>query len=196
MYDYTLFGCSSSSALISPQQPSQRSFVHRHNEHVEAATYPLPGRSSVVICPSFRVRACLQSLVRVLLDPAAGRRASKFWGTEVLSHPILAAATDWLARIVSILITCEGEGRQRHWARVCPSSGDMRPLFGAASKGSVATVAVLLAAGADELARDNQRQRAGDYAGLRLPADDVYADGKTSAFSGSLERAPAFRARS
>lgn len=68
--------------------------------------------------------------------------------------------------------------------------------FSAASRGSIPTVAVLLAAGADEQARDDDGHRASDFAGMSLPTDEINAASKTSAVKRTLERAPAFRARS
>ena len=135
-----------------------------------------------------------QSMVRMLLDATAGRRAGKFWGTEALSLAIIVAAGEGLAKIVQMLVTSEGASRQQHWARVRVS--DMSALFSAASRGSVPTVAVLLAAGADELARDNDGQRASDYAGMTLPVGGAAAASKTSAVKRTLQRGAAFRARS
>lgn len=135
-----------------------------------------------------------QGVVRLLLDAAAGRRAGKFWGAEVLSYAVVVAAGEGLAKIVRMLVTAEGEGRQQHWARARLS--DMPALFSAASRGSIPTVAVLLAAGADEQARDDDGHRASDFAGMSLPTDEINAASKTSAVKRTLERAPAFRARS
>lgn len=130
----------------------------------------------------------------MLLDATPGRRAGKVWGTEAFSHAVILAGGRGLAKIVNMLIKAEGEGRQRHWARV--NVGDMMPLFGAAVIGSFTTVGVLLAAGADENTRDADGHPASDYAAMGLPAHDTSADSKASAVKRTLQRAPAYRARS
>lgn len=135
-----------------------------------------------------------QRMIRMLLDATPGRRAGNVWGTEAFSHAIILAGGRGLAKTAHMLITAEGEGRQRRWARV--NVGDMMPLFGAAVLGSFTTVGVLLAAGADENTRDADGHPAGDYAAMGLPAGDTSAGSKASAVKRTLQRAPAYRARS
>eukprot|EP00752_Nemacystus_decipiens_P006567 g5913.t1 len=135
-----------------------------------------------------------EGLVRIMLDAVAGRRAGKFWGAEALSHAVVMAASDGCAKIVKMLVTAEGESRQQHWARARRS--DMSALCHAALSGSATTVAVLLAAGADELAGDNDGHRASDYAGMSLREGKINKRERTSAVKRTLARAPAHRARS
>lgn len=99
-------------------------------------------------------------------------------------------------RILQILLNMEGEDREHHWARSYTKCRTM--LHWAVSVGNLATMSVLLAAGADETATTANSQGHSPYdyiapcscrTGERDPADEA-------ARARMLDRGPAFRARS
>lgn len=129
----------------------------------------------------------------MLLD-ASPERLEDFWGTDNVAYAIELGAGHGLAEMVNILLSAEGEDRQQYWAKA--RSTNIPAILRAAACGSAPTIGVLLAAGADEQTLGNDGRCASEYAGIMLPVDNTTTDGKISAVRRTLERAPAYRARS
>lgn len=104
------------------------------------------------------------------------------------------ASQQRMPRILDALLGVEGERRKKHWAREI--AGNIPILHHACMYGSLPTVAVCLAAGADEKFVNSTGMRAGDIAGIYAPPNKKNQDRLGAAIRRKLDRGPAFRARS
>ena len=116
-------------------------------------------------------------------------------GANVVASSLRVAVDQGFAKIVRMLLDAQGESQREHWAN---SRFNGNPALALAScYGSLATVNVLLAAGADETAVcDVGGAIASDVIGLMPPGGERASKKKSAAIFRSLERGPAYRARS
>lgn len=89
-----------------------------------------------------------------------------------------------LARILNVLLGVEGEGRKQYWAREI--AGNIPILRHAAMYGSLATVQVCLAAGADENFVNATGMTAADLGGMYAPSNTKNADKLSAAICGNF----------
>eukprot|EP00752_Nemacystus_decipiens_P008311 g7429.t1 len=150
-----------------------------------------------------------EGVVRIMISSKSNLDA--VGGRLILPRAMCLATFEDRARILHLLLNVEGEGRRQFWARQVPRfAGDKRnvpalrvasieglsSLHRAASHGAFRSVRLLLAAGADEMARDPLGHRASDGLGATMPPGAKDPGMKCAAVARELRRAPAFRARS
>lgn len=113
---------------------------------------------------------------------------------SVIPSALFFAVNCRQARILDKLVSVEGEKRRRYWANFNLKE-NMPILNVGAGQANPAIVGVLLAAGADEMATHPGIVRASDFVDAREPVDEGDAENR-AAIHRTLERGPAFRARS
>ena len=152
-----------------------------------------PASAEKDMCPLVAaVRENHRKVVEVLLSDN-GMQA--IGGSEAIPRALgaAAAARKGRAGIVRMLLLAEGEERQQHWARCCYKEDPV--LHCAVSFGNISAARVLLAAGADEMAENDEGRWAREVIGFNAPS--LQRDpAKKGAIVRMLERGPAFRARS
>ena len=124
-------------------------------------------------------------------------------GGRLLLPQVMCLATfEDRARILHVLLNVEGEDRWQFWAREIPrfagdkATEDLSSLHRAASHGAFRSMRLLLAAGADEMARDPFGFRASAGIGVAMPPSAKDPSKRCATVARELKRAPAFRARS
>ncbi|CAM9953140.1 unnamed protein product [Scytosiphon promiscuus] len=127
-------------------------------------------------------------VVRVLLTPGGMEAIGGAW---VIPNSITTAASQGRARIVHLLIGVEGDERRGYWSRVQANGFSM--LHDAAGGGHLATLSVLLSAGASEEALGANGMSAADMAESYLPTEERSTK-RSKAVRRVLARGPAFRA--
>lgn len=145
-------------------------------------------------CPlKYAVYGEHEKVVEVLLDRGLGALGGS---SLVLPPSILNAVLNSRARILHKLLSAEGEDRRAFWAN--HTSGGIGPnLFRATSLSSLSVVGVLMANGANENTCDLDGRDARDYVGLKSESGQALDPEQTNAaIRRTLERGPAFRARS
>lgn len=117
-------------------------------------------------------------------------------GMQAISVAVEAAIEDRRPACLRMLLAAKvGAGvGEEYWANKTLKRARVPPLHSAAAVGSLATVRMLLAAGADETALSSDGKRACDCIGRRTRGDRDAA--REAAIGRMLERGPAFRARS
>ncbi|CAN0027811.1 unnamed protein product [Ectocarpus sp. 4 AP-2014] len=152
-----------------------------------------PASAEKDMCPLVAaVRENHQEVVRVLLTD---RGMEAIDGPDVIPRAVGAAASSrkGSASIVRMLLCAEGHEREVHWAR-CRYKEDP-VLHCAVSFGNISATRVLLAAGADETAENEDGRPAREVVGFNAPS--LQRDpAKKGAIVRMLERGPAYRARS
>ena len=129
-----------------------------------------------------------EPILRTLL-----RHLEVLGGAVAVRSALEAAVVKRRTRLLALLLRSEGEELQRSWAR-SRVLGEGRLLHGAASRGTVGMLSVLLAAGADEAQLDDHGRTASEVVGTVTLIDDDPAEHRAK--RRVLRRAPAFRARS
>ncbi len=125
---------------------------------------------------------------RVLVETGLGA----IGGLEMIPHGIVYALKH--PRIVELLLEVEGEDRRQHWA-TCWLQG-LQMLHYAAAYCALSSIPVLLALGADETSTEKLRgQTAIDVIGVKLPPSEI-DEALEDAIDRTLQRGPAYRARS
>eukprot|EP00752_Nemacystus_decipiens_P006536 g5887.t1 len=142
--------------------------------------------SSIFVAAAIRSEAMVKLLLEEGLEAVGGLRAVE----RVVCEAIQAGD----ARILHLLISVEGEGRRRRWARKI--MGGIPLLHAAAAFDSLAAVVLLLAAGADECLADGQGLRPCDIIGAQVVPSESRDEATEAAIRRALQRGPAFRARS
>ncbi|CAN0135296.1 unnamed protein product [Scytosiphon promiscuus] len=152
-----------------------------------------PASAEKDMCPLVAaVRENHAEVVRVLLTEQ-GMQA--IGGSEAIPRAVgaAAAARKGRAGVVRMLLSAEGRERRQHWAR-CVFKGDP-VLHCAVSYGNISAARVLLSAGADEAAENDDGRPAREVVGFNAPS--LQRDpAKKRAIARMLERGPAYRARS
>eukprot|EP00903_Cladosiphon_okamuranus_P018616 g17136.t1 len=160
---------------------------------LKAGAQQPPASAQKDMCPLVAaVRENHRKVIEVLLSDQ-GMRA--IGGSAAIPQAMgaAAAARKGRAGIVQMLLLAEGEERQRHWARCCYKEDPV--LHCAVSFGNMSAARVLLTAGADETAENDEGRWARDVIGFNAPS--LQRDpAKKGAIVRMLERGPAFRARS
>ena len=179
---------------LTPLYAAAMSGKDRAVSHLLAAGARQPPASAEKdMCPLVAaVRENHRKVVEVLLSEEG---MVAIGGAEAIPRAMgaAAAARKGRAGIVRMLLSAQGERRQRRWAR-CRFKDDP-VLHCAVSFGNMSAARVLLAAGADETAENNEGRLARDVIGFNAPS--LQRDpGKKGAIVRMLERGPAFRARS
>ncbi|CAN0021673.1 unnamed protein product, partial [Ectocarpus fasciculatus] len=153
-----------------------------------------PASAEKDMCPLVAaVRENHLEVVRVLLTDQGMEAIGG--GSEVIPRAVGAAASARKGRasIVQMLLSAEGDGRERHWARCCYKEDPV--LHCAVSFGNISATRVLLAAGADESVENDDGRLAREVVGFNAPS--LQRDpAKKGAIVRMLERGPAYRARS
>lgn len=124
-------------------------------------------------------------VVGLLLTP---RGMEAIGGASAVPDSITTAALKGRARILNLLIGVEGDEYREDWAK-------LSMLHDAASGGHLATISVLLAAGADEKRVGTNEMSVAEVAESYLPVEER-SEKRSKAVHRILARGPAFRARS
>lgn len=132
-----------------------------------------------------------ENIVRMLVN--AGMRAIG-GGSTVILGAMCRAAAQRQARILDMLLGVEGEARKKYWTRQL--AGNIPILHHATMYGSLTTVHVCLAAGADENSVNGTGLRASQVMGTYAPPNTQNKAKLREAIGRMLQRGPAFRARS
>lgn len=132
-----------------------------------------------------------EKIVRMLVDAGMGVIGG---GSMAILGAMCRASERRMAKILDILLGVEGEARKNHWAREL--AGNIPILHHAAMYGSLATVQVCLAAGADENFVNATGMKAAHVVGLYAPSNTKDPDKLKAAIGRMLRQGPAFRARS
>lgn len=141
-----------------------------------------------------------ESVVRIMISSKSNLDA--VGGRLILPQAMCLATFEDRARILHVLLNVEGEDRRQFWAREIPrfagdkATEDLSSLHRAASHGAFRSMRLLLAAGADEMARDPLGFRASAGIGVAMPPSAKDPSKRCAAVARELKRAPAFRARS
>lgn len=114
-------------------------------------------------------------------------------GSRTLCYGIMAAVKGGRTKILHVLLGAQGEEKRKFWASSSCEEVCMLPL--AVERGHLASVIVLLAAGARELDPDTIGKLPKEYIG-RAGGKEGYDRAKEAAIGRVLEQGPAFRARS
>ncbi|CAN0414062.1 unnamed protein product, partial [Hapterophycus canaliculatus] len=179
---------------LTPLYAAAMSGKDRAVSHLLAAGARQPPASAEKdMCPLVAaVRENHRDVVRVLLMDE-GMEA--IGGSEAIPRAVgaAAAARKGRAGIVRMLLSAEGREREQHWAR-CFFKGDP-VLHCAVSYGNISAAKMLLSAGADETAENDDGRRAKEVIGFNAPS--LQRDpAKKGAIVRMLERGPAYRTRS
>ena len=151
----------------------------------DRAMFEREGISSIFYAANRR----LEGMVKIFLDEGL----EAVGGLRAVASVACEAVQAGDARILNLLISVEGEGKRRRWARKVMSGIPL--LHAAAAFDSLAVVGLLLAAGADESLANAQGLRPRDMIGAQVPGQNKDAV-KEAAIGRALQRGPAFRARS
>lgn len=129
-----------------------------------------------------------EKIVQLLLD----KGVEAIGGPYVFHGAVGGAIQTGRARLLEKLLAVEGEERKEHWAGTF-YKGSVPMLHFAAAFCSVASVGVLLAAGANEIQRDYRGTCASDHVGRRVPVEQA-SPSQNAGLRRMLERGPAYRA--
>lgn len=127
-----------------------------------------------------------QEIVRILLDHGV----DAVGGLGAVPNAIWTATREGHAKILHMLLAAAGEGTRRQWATQPYNESTL--LHCATSVGSLSATSVLLSAGADETARDQNRDCARDVVCARFQVNLA----TRAVIFRTLLRGPAYRARS
>lgn len=132
-----------------------------------------------------------ENIVRMLVGAGTGVIGG---GSVAILGAMCRASMRRMARILDVLLGVEGEAMKEHWARQV--AGNIPILHHAVMHGSLTTVHVCLAAGADENFVNSTGLKATHVVGIYAPPNTKNPDELKAAIVRMLQRGPAFRAQS